>query len=204
MGTVAAVSHSPEIHGEIEALLDFLLNRGWPERVDPEWRAAISAALSVPLDVRFEEGTPVDEVAETLTRASGALILIDAALGEVVYDLAGETTLEGVLVALAEQLDASVRVESGALFLTTRAPQIRLELIELGSLLEAAADRDPDDVVIEIEDLIRNQVAPELWDAWPAMSLQPWRGAFLVAAPERVHVEVRALLAALERAYRRG
>ena len=79
---------------------------------------------------------------------------------------------------------------------------VSLEFFDMGPVY-AATDVQPSSVQAYAEDMIRNQIDPESWDADPSVSLMWWRDMLLVRQTPAVHGRIRSLLEALERALRR-
>ena len=191
------VTQSDEGHEEVQGLLDRLLRGGQQSpNEDDLRRAAVAKRLrETKTSVSFDE-LPVDEAVEHLTQISGISIRADDWFQEDIFSLVlNDVSVEEILSWLAMRKGAQVVVDPTGVRLSQLA-SCSLEFYDIHSL--QARSEDVDELHDSLENLILNQVEPDLWDADPTSCLLFWDRYMLVRATESAHVGIGQLLKAIE------
>jgi len=195
------VSQTREMHAHVDAFLNRLLNRGAEEAPEtPAWRTRIEKLLSGPAEINLED-VMLGEAAELLSSRYGLPIRISEDYYEEEVDLQLEgVSLRTVLEWLGAAQGLTPRIHGGAVDLAEGEYEMSLEYYELGELFESAQYVDRVEVVITLEDMIRDRIEEDTWDAGLA-AMVFLDDLLLVRNTASAHRQIGQLIETLERAF---
>jgi hypothetical protein len=79
-------------------------------------------------------------------------------------------------------------------------PPLTVEMFDVADLVVPNSPEDGDMPVDQLDELIRGQVRPQTWQAWPGVCVSHFGGRMIVRQSRPVLDELRSMLAALHRA----
>lgn len=205
-----AVRCTDRVHGEIHAFLERLAARSAaPDHSADAWRQPIEAALDAPVR-RAPAAFANDRELFTWICSEGhtdarPLILgdLDSLLGDMEESNYGTVQPEGSTVG--HLMRTMLRAQGRFLELYRGAPVIsdspRTEkhLYALEPFL-MATEADAGEITQELEEFLRNDVEPELWDELESTSVRYAGHVLIVSQVAEAQPRIAALLAQLERA----
>ena len=180
------VNQTEEVHGEVHAFLNQLLNDGrTPAAAEPAWRAELVARLQARTDVEFDDAE-LGEVCAWLREAHGISVLVAEDYSETPVDLElRDVPLATVLAWVSERAELDVRLADGAVLLGEEV-DTRIRMYDVSDLI--AVDEDPDYARGQLEDLIRQNVEPATWDNYPQCGIHSWKDLMIVVHTDGAHL----------------
>ncbi|MCP3919305.1 MAG: hypothetical protein GY711_27515 [bacterium] len=199
---LALINQTPGVHAEIESFLNRLLNDGAREDESAgAWRKQMDAVLAQRTTVSAEE-TPVVEIAAALSARHGVQVwVMEEAADETVSLVLADVSLRTALEWIARAIEVNVVVDPSTIRLSHDWPTSTLEFYDLSELYERVPGSDVEDVQVTLEDLVRNYIDPESWDATPDFQIHYWGDQMLVSQQAETHPEIAALVDAFTRAF---
>lgn len=163
------------------------------------WEADLRAALDRTIDLATQEISLMD-LAKLLRAQVGLTIVYSPDERETrVNPASGPRTVRGLLEEVAYQIGRVPAPWNGAIRLGD-TPYTEIGMFEIAELVEGP-DSDAEDLHRnDLFDMVRSQVRPESWDAFPMLSTAELRGLMIVRQTPEALDEIRAMLNALGRA----
>ena len=192
------VDQSDSVHQELEAFLNFLLNRGEePQRPEDPWLRTLHVKLAQMVDVELEDMV-LAEALDQLSATYGLPLVVreDHGWDDITSLKLQQVTLGEVLAWLAEAHGMQIAQEDGFLLFTVE-PSMKLRAFEILDLLD---DEEEGEWQIEqLEDLVMQSIGDYAWEyGWP--SIDTWNGLLLVRQSEANLDRIDRFLAAMRQA----
>lgn len=191
------VTHTHEAHAEVEALLNRMMRGGERPEGDRDQRQARIEQELQTVRGHFEwDGVPVAEALQQISMLSGVPVRAEDSVSDEFLSLTlNDVNMHQALTWIARRYEVQVIVDSFGVRLGD-SPPTHLEFYDLSKLYERVEDRG--ELYWSLEDLVRNQVEPELWDNDPSACMVSWNQFMLMRATDSAHLGAQRLISALE------
>ena len=196
------ISQTAEVHAEIEAFLNRILNQGrGPQDRDVAARRQLEAQLEKTIDMTYDE-QPLSAVAADLSKRYRVPVVShvpDDDAEPITLALRG-VTLGDALAWVAKRAECVVDVRDHAIYLSRGEP-VRLDYYRVGDLTKPRKDDVEADRMKEaLADLIRSTLHPDLWDSYEQSGIHFWDDVMIVSQSETVHDRLPRFLETLRQA----